>query len=258
MSKQAEPNDAASHFNRAMDYAKAGKLSQAIAELDETIRLNPDSAQAYLHRGFVYYDRAFTERVRNAQGLGIINPKDLGQAIADYSKAIELGENGGNVYYERGMTYARLKDAIRMAGATLVGPAQQDMTASQGGSIWKSEGAAVDREGYEDLAWADLNHAIALQPEIALAHYERGLLNAGRGYRTAAIRDYSEAIRLDPDHASAYYNRALMYMREESERKKAIADLESVLKISKDPSLIMDTEGLLKKLRGGWLRNIFH
>ncbi len=244
MSKQAEPDEAVSHFNQALDYAKSGQLSEAIAQFGKAIALNPRFAKAYLYRGFTYYDRAFTERVRNAQGLGIINPKDLELAIADYSKAIELGENGGNVFYERGMTYARLKDAIRMAGATFIN------------GRWQSEAAAGERN-YEQLAWDDLNQAIALQPDIALAYYERGLINTGRN-RNAAISDYSKAIKLNPDHASAYYNRALMYMREQSERKEAIADLESVLKISKDPSLVMDAEGLLKKLRGGWLGNIFH
>jgi tetratricopeptide (TPR) repeat protein len=235
MSEQSELDEAVEHFNQALDHARSGQFNEAVAQLGEAIRLNPRFASAYLYRGFFYYDRAFAERVRNAAGAGIPNPKDLEQAIADYSIAIELGANDGNSYYERGVTYARLRDVCKMGG-----------------------GNAGKAATYDTLALNDLDQAIAMQPKIALAYYERGLINAGRNKRTAAIGDYGEAIRLQPDHALAYYNRALMYMREKSERNKAIADLEMVLKISKDSSLTMDAESLLKQLRGGWFSNLFH
>lgn len=69
----------------------AGEYDQAIAKLSEAIRVNPQDAQAYLHRGRAY-------QCRNSAG-------DLNAAIADLTKASELAPNDPEPLYSRAIAY---------------------------------------------------------------------------------------------------------------------------------------------------------
>jgi Flp pilus assembly protein TadD len=51
-----------------------------------------------------------------------------------------------------------------------------------------------------------LERAIATQPDFAAAHYDLGLLLAGRGQFEGAIRHYAESLRLNPRNADAFNN----------------------------------------------------
>ena len=66
---------------------------EAIQVFTESIRLNPLNASTYLNRGMAY------ERINNMQ-----------QAIADYSKAIELAPDYAKAYYVRGTLLWYLDD----------------------------------------------------------------------------------------------------------------------------------------------------
>jgi len=58
-----------------------------------------------------------------------------------------------------------------------------------------------------DLAIADCDAAIQLDPNYAQAFNFRGLAYEDKGDIDRAIGDYSETIRLDPGYAPAYHNR---------------------------------------------------
>jgi protein O-mannosyl-transferase len=55
------------------------------------------------------------------------------------------------------------------------------------------------------------NHAIAVNPDNPVAHYNLGLTYAFKGMREEAIHHYQEALRITPNNASVYYDMGLIY-----------------------------------------------
>jgi tetratricopeptide (TPR) repeat protein len=62
------------------------------------------------------------------------------------------------------------------------------------------------------LALADLNRALAVDPQDALLYYNRATLYAERRDYRQAISDYDRALRIEPNLAEAWYNRGLCHI----------------------------------------------
>jgi tetratricopeptide (TPR) repeat protein len=71
----------------------------------------------------------------------------------------------------------------------------------------------VDYAGQQkwDLAVADFNRAIALNPNHAEAYNLRGNVYANQEKWNLAVADYTQVIRLNPNHAKAYNLRGIVY-----------------------------------------------
>jgi tetratricopeptide (TPR) repeat protein len=95
--------------------------------------------------------------------------------------------------------------------------------------VLHAQGVAIDR------VLSDLNEAVRLDPNDALAHGGRGVAWLGRGEHDKAIADFNEAIRLEPREASHYFNRADAW-RAKRDFDKAIADYNEIIR--RDPQLI--------------------
>ncbi len=72
---------------------------------------------------------------------------------------------------------------------------------------YNNRGYARDRLGQTDDAIADYDHAVRLDAGYALAFNNRGYAFYKKGQVDRAIADYDEAIRLDPGYAAAFNNR---------------------------------------------------
>jgi tetratricopeptide (TPR) repeat protein len=59
-------------------------------------------------------------------------------------------------------------------------------------------GAAYEKLGEHDRAIKDLDRALALDPNFALAYYVRGLAYGSLGEYDRASRDLNRAVELDP------------------------------------------------------------
>ncbi|MBI5345240.1 MAG: tetratricopeptide repeat protein [Deltaproteobacteria bacterium] len=70
------------HFDKGVQLSMKGQYDEAIKEYEETIKLNPKSAQAYNNLGFAYMDKGDVER-----------------AIESQKKAVELNASLANAYY---------------------------------------------------------------------------------------------------------------------------------------------------------------
>jgi lipoprotein NlpI len=57
----------------------------------------------------------------------------------------------------------------------------------------------------------DLNDAIRLDPNYAMAYFTRGCISYTMGNGPAALADFGDAIRLDADNAEFYFNRGVTY-----------------------------------------------
>jgi tetratricopeptide (TPR) repeat protein len=136
---------AVSYYNRGLAYNAKGDSDRAIADFNETIRLDPKDASAYNSRGIAY----------NAKG-------DFDRAIADYNQAVRLDPNAAR-YYNRGYSYnakgdfdraiADLNEAIRLDPKDAVKFYTRGIVNLYAGSVSKAQ--------------LDLNQAAQLDPSYA-------------------------------------------------------------------------------------------
>ena len=81
-----------------------------------------------------------------------------------------------------------------------------------------------------DLAIAEFNEAIGLDPADARAYNARGLAYYATADLRRAIADFDQALSLDPEIADAYYNRGSAFC-DRGQHERAIADLDRALAI---------------------------
>jgi tetratricopeptide (TPR) repeat protein len=123
---RVNPNDAALYRYRGNCYLRVGDYHRAIEDYTRALRLEPDNKIALFDRGFSYiklgdYDRAISEYTRLIQfapdsrdtaeaytnrGIAFAAKKNIGQALDDYNKAIQLNPNLAEAYYVRGKLYS--------------------------------------------------------------------------------------------------------------------------------------------------------
>jgi len=119
------------------------------------------------------------------KGYGYFTQSQWDQAIAEYSRAIEMDPKLAAAYNYRGSAYGE--------------------------------------KGDYDKAIADLNMAIELAPALAENYRNRGIAFGKKGDYDKAIADFTTGIGLDPKDARAYYNRGAAYDKK-GEKTKADAD----------------------------------
>jgi tetratricopeptide (TPR) repeat protein len=151
----------------------------------EAIRLKPDYASAYLHRGLA----------RVAKG-------DLDGALKDYDAAIGVEPDYARAYNNRGKIRAAKRD---LDGALKEYDAAIRLKPDYASAHFH-RGLARVAKGDLDGALADYTEAIRLQPDDAAAYHNRGLVRQGKGQRAAAIADYQKY--LDLGGSVAYGNQA--------------------------------------------------
>ncbi|MBX9685909.1 MAG: tetratricopeptide repeat protein, partial [Candidatus Obscuribacterales bacterium] len=87
------------HESRAQLYEAAGRSSDAIADLDEVIRLMPQYVPAYYYRGRIYNSN-----------------KEMTKALSDFNFVIESNPHwNADIYYSRGVAHLALGDAVSAA-----------------------------------------------------------------------------------------------------------------------------------------------
>ena len=115
------------------------------------------------------------------------------------------------------------------------------------GEITRRWSAGLD--GIADVALADFDRAIEIDPTLSKAHFDRGVTHQELKEFEKALRDYTRAITLDEDNVLAYNNRAVVHLLI-GQHERAIRDWEEALEIEPEfASARMNLRILARKLR---------
>ena len=78
---------------------------------------------------------------------------------------------------------------------------------------------------------SDYNKAIEINPKIAEAYNNRGLIYNKQGNFTQAMSDYNKAIEINPNYAEAYNNRGIIYNKQ-GNFAQAMSDYNKAIEIN--------------------------
>jgi tetratricopeptide (TPR) repeat protein len=178
-------NDALGYFSK--DLCHPPRHDDALRYYSVTLALRPRNARTFFSVAWLLHIKGATK-----------------EAIAEYSKVIELDENYVVAWTNRGLAYTELHQY--------------------------------------DKALADLNKAIELDPEYALAWNNRGFAYLGLHRYDKALYDLNKAIELDPQGGWAWYNRGHTY-NDLHQYEKALADLNKAIELDPKDVAAWDERG---------------
>ena len=174
------------------------------------------------------------------RGAAYTNNGKIAEAIADFTKAIEVGPDNALIYTLRADAYREIgnfEQAINDYNKAIGLDPDNALT-------YFDRGCAYDGKGDLPKAIHDYTKAIEIDPKNSIEAYNnRGSIYYCRGDFDLAISDYNKIIEIKPDFARAYNDRAAAYLQKK-EYDKSLRDIKKVEELGCEP----DPE-LLKKLR---------
>lgn len=105
----------------------------------------------------------------------------------------------------------------------------------QSAQTWLIVGREAFAQGHYTEAVEAFSQAIAHQPDLALAYYNRGVANFVLQNYDAALLDYNRTIAIAPDHTQAYVNRGNLHSQN-GRTDDALADYTTAIEL--DPTTI--------------------
>jgi tetratricopeptide (TPR) repeat protein len=231
---------------------------EAIQELTQAIKLNPQYVSAYFVRGYVYgqlqnsaqavtdYQQAIAINPQYAPAhfsLGIIkyNQQDLNGALSHFDQAINANPKYTAAYYNRGLVKYDLKN---VAGA--LNDYNQALSLNpEFAEAYSNRG--IVKYDLKDLAGAlsDYNRAISINPKFAEAYYNRGNVRKKQNDLTGALADFNQAITSEPKFAEAYYHRGNTKFKM-SDVAGAVNDFDQAISINPKYGLAYYNRGIAK------------
>jgi tetratricopeptide (TPR) repeat protein len=204
-----------------------GNPTRAEADLSKAIALNPNDAEAYELRGVIYTNQHRTDR-----------------AIADYDQVIKLQPNNAQAWADRGVTWylaGEYEKAVHDDNEALRLDPTRDATLSNRAAAWKKLGKL-------DKALADENEAIQLDPKVAEYYDNRGLSYADLKEFDKAIADFDQAIRMEA-RANFYTNRGDSHQFK-GELGAALADYNAALRLDPNFEMAYNNRAIVYKNMG--------
>ncbi|MDE7111835.1 MAG: tetratricopeptide repeat protein [Muribaculaceae bacterium] len=146
-----------------------------------------------------------------ARAMDYMTVRDYKRALTDLDSVISASPDFAPAYLQRAAARVLLQESRRGETLEITDPGTESRLNAETSMTL-------------NLIMADLDRALALDPLMAVAHYNRGTILLRMGADIDAIDAFSRAIELDPTLGAAYFNRG--YARfSRGNRDGAIADI---------------------------------
>lgn len=206
-----------------LDFARKGKLEDALRAFTKAIELGEGKCRAYRYRGITYAK------------MGRHDP-----AISDFDKAVQRNPGCAECFFERAqvkMFSGRLDDALEDVSACL-------RLKGSFAPAYSLRAGIHARKGCLQEALYDINRALSIRTDSPEYLHNRAVIMTGLERYGDAIRDYLKVIELDPMSGGSYNNIAWLLATSKDPKfrdcKKAISFAEKALEIGKNGAW-MDT-----------------
>ena len=228
-----KPDDFKIYYNRGVAKGTLGQYESAISDYDKVLRIKPDLADVYLVD--VYFNRGVAKY-------------ELGKyeaAISDFEIVFHKEPDAADAYYHLGLVKAAQKQyesAISNYSMALrINPDFFD--------AYNNRGSTKYFLGQYEAAISDFNEALRIKPVSAGAYVNRGLAKHELGQYKDAISDYDIALRINLNDAEAYVNRGNAKLSLEK-YEEAISDYDTALRIKPNFALAYYNRGNAKDKLG--------
>ena len=198
-------------FSRGNSLLLQGDYRQAMSVFQQGAAQYPKSAKLLLGLGVAYYSRG-----------------RYGDALDALCKAVDLNPSERAAYFFLAQTYTASPletEAVLSRFESYAKREPQNATAQYYCALclWRSRAAgrsADDTERVEQV----LRSAVALDPSLADAHFQLGIVLAEQHRDAQALAEFERVITLQPGFAEAHYRAAQIYQRS-GQRDRAEAEL---------------------------------
>ncbi|HXX80043.1 MAG TPA: tetratricopeptide repeat protein [Thermodesulfovibrionales bacterium] len=143
---------------------------------------------------------------------------------------------------------ASLGDVFSKINSNSVAISEIPIVGSMSAKDCNDRGITYSQEGQYDLAIADFNNALAIDPQLAETYNNRGIAYAKKGQYDRAISDFTRAVEINSTLSESFYNLGITYATI-GELERAISNLDKALEInSSDASAYLARSAIYMKL----------
>jgi tetratricopeptide (TPR) repeat protein len=248
----AQPQNARAHYNLSIELTAAGRATEAVAQLEEALRLQPDYPEAHLNLGNAlgamgrrseargHYEAALRAQPDYAEALVSLGYWFAGEgqfndAIACYGRALQLRPDYPEAHNNLGESLARMGDlagaAVHFETALRAKPTYAEAHNNLAGILLQ--------QGRQEEAIPHFATALRQKPDLAEAHSNLAYALLQTGRLGEAIGHYRRLLQLEPGNTTAHNNLGFIYWRQ-GQLAAAIAEYEATLRIEPDNTSARD------------------
>ncbi|MFM6136655.1 MAG: tetratricopeptide repeat protein, partial [Sphaerospermopsis kisseleviana] len=247
--------------------SRIGATNNAIKAMENAVRKDPNSWQAHYNVAWIWLIQEKDDLALNVINIAIRNQPSfyrsyllkgmILQKLKKYENAVEAlnlailkaekkdKEKDFLLYQLRGELLGELKKYQEA-----IADYTQAITINpQYALAYYNRGIAKFELEDKAGAIADYTQAITINPQYAIAYYNRGVVKSDLGDKDGAITDYTQAIIINPQDAKAYNNRGIAKFELE-DKAGAIADFTQAITINPQDALAYNNRGLAKSKLG--------